>query len=149
MKKLTFDVSIRAPRAQVWTAMLERDTYERWTAPFCEGSTFEGSWDEGATIRFLTPSGDGMVAEIAEHKPGRFVAIRHLGSIEKGVEDTSSEKVRAWAPAYETYRFEDTPDGCRVTVTLDTVPEYEAFMQDTYPKALDALKGLCEQPAGA
>lgn len=29
--------------------------------------------------------------------------------IESGVEDTTSEKVRAWAPAYENYRFSDDP----------------------------------------
>lgn len=145
MKTLSFDVTILAPRAQVWSTMLDPEGYKAWTAAFCEGSYFKGSWEPGARIQFLSPSGDGMVAEIAEHRPQAFVSIRHLGMIENGVEDTTSEKVRAWTPAYENYTFTDVPGGCRVTVTLDTVPEYEQYMLDTYPKALALLKGLCER----
>ena len=111
-KTLTFEIAIRAPRARVWDIMLDPETYKAWTSAFCEGSYFVGSWDEGAKIQFLSPSGDGMTAVIAENRPHEFVSIRHLGVIEKGVEDTSSAKVRAWAPAYENYRFSD----CRTAV---------------------------------
>jgi uncharacterized protein YndB with AHSA1/START domain len=145
MKTLTFDITINAPRPLVWKHMLDAEGYKVWTAPFCEGSHYTGSWDRGARINFLTPSGDGMVAEIAENVPNEFVSIRHLGMIENGVEDTTSEKVRAWTPAYENYRFADVPGGCRVTVTLDTAADYEQYMLDTYPKALEALKALCEK----
>ena len=144
-KTLTFETAIRAPRARVWDAMLDPESYKAWTSAFCEGSYFVGSWDEGAKIQFLSPSGDGMTAVIAENRPHEFVSIRHLGVIEKGVEDTSSEKVRAWAPAYENYRFSDLPEGCRLTVTVDTVAEYEQYMRDTFPKALALLKALAEK----
>jgi hypothetical protein len=144
-KTLTFEIAIRAPRARVWDIMLDPETYKAWTSAFCEGSYFVGSWDEGAKIQFLSPSGDGMTAVIAENRPHEFVSIRHLGVIEKGVEDTSSEKVRAWAPAYENYRFSDLPDGCRLTVAVDTVAEYEQYMRDTFPKALALLKDLAEK----
>jgi hypothetical protein len=144
-KTLTFEIAIRAPRARVWDIMLDPETYKAWTSAFCEGSYFVGSWDEGAKIQFLSPSGDGMTAVIAENRPHEFVSIRHLGVIEKGVEDTSSEKVRAWAPAYENYRFSDLPDGCRLTVAVDTVAEYEQYMRDTFPKALALLKELAEK----
>ena len=144
-KTLTFETAIRAPRARVWDIMLDPETYKAWTSAFCEGSYFVGSWDEGAKIQFLSPSGDGMTAVIAENRLHEFVSIRHLGVIEKGVEDTSSEKVRAWAPAYENYRFSDLPDGCRLTVAVDTVAEYEQYMRDTFPKALAVLKDLAEK----
>ena len=144
-KTLTFEIAIRAPRARVWDTMLDPETYKAWTSAFCEGSYFVGSWDEGAKIQFLSPSGDGMTAVIAENRLHEFVSIRHLGVIEKGVEDTSSEKVRAWAPAYENYRFSDLPEGCRLTVTVDTVAEYEQYMRDTFPKALALLKELAEK----
>ena len=144
-KTLTFEIAIRAPRARVWDIMLDPVTYKAWTSAFCEGSYFVGSWDEGAKIQFLSPSGDGMTAVIAENRPHEFVSIRHLGVIEKGVEDTSSAKVRAWAPAYENYRFSDLPDGCRLTVAVDTVAEYEQYMRDTFPKALALLKDLAEK----
>ena len=147
MKTLTFETTIHAPRRQVWSTMLEPAGYRAWTAAFCEGSHFEGSWDEGARIRFLGPDGDGMTAVIASHRLHEFVSIRHLGFIEKGVEDTTSEKVRAWAPAHENFHFADVDAGCRVTVTLDTVPEYEAYMLQTYPLALARLKSICESGA--
>jgi hypothetical protein len=145
MKTLTFDVTILAPRAQVWATLQGPESYKAWTAAFAEGSYYEGSWDQGASIRFLSPAGGGMVAEIAENRPLEFVSIRHLGMIENGVVDTTSDKVKAWTPAYENYRFEDVPGGCRVTVTLDTAPDWEQYMQDTFPKALALLKGLCER----
>lgn len=144
MKTLTFELTIAASPARVWDAMLQPESYKAWTAAFCEGSHFTGSWEQGAAIHFLSPTGDGMVAEIAENRPHEYVSIRHLGVIENGTVDTTSDKVRAWAPAYENYRFAAVPGGCHLTVTLDTAPEYEQFMIDTYPKALALLKQLCE-----
>jgi hypothetical protein len=149
MKTLTFETTIHAPRAQVWTTMLAPEGYKAWTAAFCEGSHFAGSWEQGARIHFLAPSGDGMSAVIAENRLHEFVSIRHLGMIENGIEDTTSDKVRAWAPAHENYRFADVPGGCHVTVSLDTAAEWEQHMLDTYPKALALLKELCERQAAA
>lgn len=143
-KTLEFSVVIRAPREKVWHAMLFSPTYEQWTSAFMEGSRYEGGWNPGDRIRFLAPNGDGMVAEIAEHRRGEFVSIRHLGEINAGVEDTTSEKVRAWAPAHENYTFTDVDGGTQVRVDIDTAAEYEQFMRDTYPKALERLKALCE-----
>lgn len=145
MKTLRFETTVRAPRAKVWATMLDPEGYRAWTAAFAEGSHFVGSWDQGARIKFLSPSGDGMISVIAENRPHEFVSIRHLGMIENGVEDTTSDKVRAWAPAYENYSFADVPGGCTVAVTLDSAAEWEQYMQDTFPKALALLKGLCER----
>lgn len=148
-QRLRFTVDIDAPRAQVWDTMLAPDSYQAWTAAFCEGSTYNGSWELSAKIRFLGPGGDGMVAEIAERRTGEYLSIRHLGDIRAGVEDTDSDAVRAWAPAYENYRFSDRPSGgTALVVELDTVPAYLQFMQDTYPKALQRLKALCEAREG-
>lgn len=142
-----FDILIHAPRERVWNTMLHPDTYREWTAAFCEGSYFEGSWDAGATIRFLSPEGGGMVSEIAEHRPAEFVSIRHLGVIQDGVEDTSSDAIKAWAPCYENYRFTDEAGGTRLQVDSDVFGGYEAFMAETWPRALKRLKDLCETPA--
>lgn len=144
-KTLTFSVMIRAARPLVWATVLDAEGYRAWTAAFCEGSYFSGSWEPGAKICFLAPSGDGMVSEIAENRPHEYVSIRHLGEVGNGIEDTASEKVRAWAPAYENYAFADAPGGCTVTVTIDTAAEWEEFMLTTYPKALALLKDVCER----
>ncbi|RMH19078.1 MAG: SRPBCC domain-containing protein [Acidobacteria bacterium] len=148
VKRLRFETTIQAPVAAVWERMLGEETYPRWTAVFAEGSYYEGSWDEGSRIRFLTPSGDGMVAEIAENRPHERISIRHLGFVAGGVEDTGSEAVRAWAPAYEIYRFTAVPEGTRVVVDQDVTADYEDLMKETWPKALEQLKRLCEGQAG-
>jgi uncharacterized protein YndB with AHSA1/START domain len=141
-----FDILIDAPRQRVWATMLHSPTYEQWTGAFCEGSRFEGSWDEGQTIRFLDPQGNGMVAVIAEHRPAQFVSIRHLGMIHDGLEDTTSDAVRAWAPCHENYTFADDGGATRVTVDADVFGNFEAFMAGTWPKALARLKTICDGP---
>ena len=143
-KTLTFDVAIAAPRHRVWETMLGADTYREWTAPFCEGTYYEGSWDAGSKIHFLAPNGDGMVAEIAENRQHEFVSIRHLGEVKGGVEDTTSAAVQTWAPAHENFSFADSSEGTTVTVELEILPDFEAYMRATYPKALEVLKKLCE-----
>ena len=144
IKRIQFSATIEAPVEVVWETMFSPETYPRWTKVFTEGSYFEGSWSEGSRIRFLVPSGDGMVAEIAESRPHEFMSIRHLGFVASGVEDTESEAVRAWAPAYENYTFTSIPEGTRVTVDQDVTAEFEQSMQGVWPKALALLKELCE-----
>ena len=148
-KTLSFAVSIRCPRSVVWQAMLGAEDYKVWTAPFCEGSYFSGTWAKGQKIQFLSPGGDGMVAVIAEYRPHEHVTIQHLGEIRGGVEDTTGPAVREWAPAYENYSFADENGVTVVTVSLDTLPAWEAYMTETYPKALAVLKELCESRAKA
>jgi uncharacterized protein YndB with AHSA1/START domain len=150
MKKIRFDTTIAAPREVVWDVMLGADTYREWTAPFAEGSYFEGSWDEGAAIRFLGPGGgEGMVAVIAKNRRHEFVSIEHRGFIKDGVEDTTSEAVRAWAPAFENYTLRSEGTGTRLEVEMDVLPDFEEYMAKTWPQALSALKALSETRAKA
>jgi len=141
------EILIHAPREHVWRTMLHSPTYEQWTTVFSEGSRYEGSWDPGQPIHFLGPNGDGMVAVIAEHRPAEFVSIRHIGMIENGVEDTTSEAVRAWTPCFENYTFSDEAGGTRVRVDVDVFGTYEDWMAQTWPTALLVLKTVCETPA--
>jgi hypothetical protein len=141
---LAFSVSIQSPRSLVWDTMLSPEGYRVWTAAFTEGSYFSGSWEEGQKIQFLAPSGEGMIAVIAENRPCEFISIKHLGEVSAGVEDTTSPKVRAWAPAYETYSFSEAGGSTVLKVTLETLPEHEAYMKEAFPKALACLKNLCE-----
>ncbi len=148
VKQIQFSTIIKAPVAAVWEMMLGAESFRRWTEVFTEGgSQYEGSWSQGSRIRFLDPSGDGMVSEIAENRPNEFISIRHLGFIVNGIEDTESESVRAWAPAFENYTFSSVADGTRLVIDQDVTEEFEQFMKDTWPKALEVLKELCEGEA--
>ena len=148
-KRLQFSTDIAAPVSTVFQTMLDPQSYREWTTPFCEGSYYEGVWRQGEKIRFLAPSGDGMVSEIAEHRPNAFTSIRHLGMISQGVEDTQSDAVRAWAPAYENYSFTATPTGTRLVVDQDVTENFEAYIVEAWPKALQRLKALCESSSTA
>jgi len=144
MKRLQFAATIAAKREAVWKAMLAPDTFRQWTAEFAEGSYFEGSWDQGERIRFLTPSGEGMSSVIAESRPPEFMSIKHVGFIKDGIEDTGSEAVRSWAPAFENYTLSDAGSSTSVRVDIDVTPDYEEYMEKTWPKALARLKAICE-----
>lgn len=143
-KHLRYSTTIAAPVATVWRLMTSHGSYERWTAPFAEGSTFDGAWDQGAKIRFLAPSGDGMVSEIAENRKHAYLSIRHLGFLANGVEDTTSDAVRAWAPAYENYTFTAVPEGTRLDIDMDVSEEWEEHMDAAWPQALAVLKEMSE-----
>lgn len=149
LTRLQFTVTIAAPPAVVWHHITSLDSYQHWTSAFAEGSTFQGSWDTGATIRFLSPSGDGMVAEIAESRKDEFISIRHLGFIANGVEDTTSDAVTAWAPACENYTLRPVAEGTQMIVDQDVAPEWEEHMNQAWPKALGLLKELCESKGAA
>lgn len=145
MHPLQFTIEIAAPPERVWAVMLAPASYEQWTAAFAEGSRYEGSWDEGATIRFVAPSGDGMLARIAENRPHRFLSIEHLAMIRDGTVDRDSDEARAWTPAFENYTFEPILGGTRLVIDIDTPDDYAAFMQETWPQALDRLKIIVER----
>ena len=143
--RIQFKVAINASREKVWQVMLGEQSFPRWTSPFIEGSHFEGSWKQGSRIKFLSPSGDGMISEIAENRPHEFVSIRHIGIIVKGVEDTESEAAQAMTPAYENYSFAALGQGTELTIEQDVTPDFEQSMKDAWPKALEMLKQMCER----
>lgn len=148
-KWIHFTADIAAPVATVYDTTIGLESYKQWTSAFSEGSYYEGSWDTGQPIRFLGPEGGGMVAEIAENRRNAFISIRHLGFIANGVDDTTSEAVRAWVPAYENYTYEATPQGTRLTIDQEVTAEFEAYMADAWPKALAKLKAIAQAAAAA
>ena len=148
MKPLHFTITIGANGNTVWDTMLTPDTYRVWTSVLMEGSYFEGSWEKGKRIRFLTPDGNGMTAVIAENRPYEFLSIKHLGYVKDGEEDTDSEMVQSWAPSFENYSFKEMGSFTGLEVSVEVPPEFEAYMADVWPKALEKLKIICEAAAG-
>lgn len=147
---IQFAATINAPVPTVWRFMIGSESYKRWASAFAEGCYFDGSWEQGAKIKFLSPpSGDGMVSEIAQNRMHEFISIRHLGFISNGVEDTTSESVRAWAPAYENYTFISVPEGTKLVIELAVSSEWEQYMNEAWPKALALLKQLSEAESAA
>lgn len=152
MKKLQFIISINAPVYKVYDSMLglkSKSTYEQWTSLFNPTSTYEGSWDKGNKILFIgvDEKGEkgGMVSRIAENIPNKFVSVQHYGLFKAGNEITEGPEVEKWANGFENYTFEEKNGITTVTVELDTNEDFLDYMKNTYPKALNKLKELCEQ----
>ena len=152
MKKLQFKVNINAPVTTVYNSMLginSKSTYEQWTSLFNPTSTYEGSWDKGNKILFVgideKEEKGGMVSRIAENILNRFVSIQHYGLLQADKEITEGPEVEKWANGFENYTFEENNGTTTVTVDLDTTEDFLGYMNDTYPKALDKLKELCEK----
>ena len=148
MQKLHFSTSINAPAKKVWQTMLDDATYRKWTTVFSPGSYFEGSWEKGSRIKFIGPDQQGnlggITSMIAENRPYEFVSIKHLGVIENGVEDTSSEKVAGWAGAMENYTFKEANGVTEVQIDIDVDDPFVDEFKQMWPKALESLKKLAE-----
>lgn len=144
MKKLEFKTVINASPEKIWEVLLGKDTYPIWTAVFAEGSNVKTDWKKGSKAIFLDGKGNGMVSEIAENIPGKFLSIRHLGDVINGKEDLESEKVKEWAGAYENYTLTEVDGQTEWSISLDIVEDYEDYMMDTWPQALKKVKELAE-----
>ncbi len=151
MKKLQFKVNINAPVAKVYELMLginNKSTYELWTSLFNPTSSFEGSWDKGSKILFIGEDENGekggMVSKIVENIPNQFVSIQHYGLVQADKEITEGPEVEKWANGFENYTFEQGNENTTVIVDLDTTEEFIDYMNESYPKALDKLKEICE-----
>ena len=145
-----FEIVIKTPVQKVWNTMLGLETYKEWTSVFEPTSYYEGSWDKGSKIKFLGSGGSGMVSEIAENIPYEFVSIKHLGEMKNGVEDTTSEAVKKWLPAFENYTFTDkgTETLLAIDMEMESSPESQAMkemFEGMWPKALLKLKEICER----
>jgi len=152
MKKLQFQVSINAPVTKIFDFMLginNKSTYEQWTSLFNPTSTYEGSWDKGNKMLFIgvDEKGEkgGMVSRIVENIPNRFVSIQHYGLVKADKEITEGPEVEKWANGFENYTFEENDGITKVTVDLDTTDDFVDYMEQTYPKALDKLREICEK----
>lgn len=150
MKTLHFSTMIAAPKEKVWHAMLDDAPYREWTSAFNPGSYYRGDWSKGSKILFLGPdpqtgSEGGIVSRIAENRPYEFVSIQHLGLVRDGVEDTTSEAARRWAPAYENYSFHEQDGATEVRVDLDVLDDHAAMFEAMWPPALARLKELAER----
>jgi uncharacterized protein YndB with AHSA1/START domain len=149
MQKKHYDVQIQAPPEKVWDAVVGEQEFREWTKPFSPTSRFEGGWSKGEKIRFLATNEkgetEGMIAEIAESEKPSYLSIRHMGYVQHGVEDTTSEAVKAWAPAYENYTLTRTADGTKFEVDVDVEEKYASMFEEMWPKALAALKYVAER----
>jgi hypothetical protein len=149
MQKLKFSIEINATKEKVWNTMLEDKTYRIWTEAFSKGSHFIGDWSKGSKILFLGPNENGemggMVSRIKENKLYKYISIEHLGVVENGKEDTTSDAVKQWAGSLENYTFKNKDGKTELLVDMDINDEYKEMFEGMWPAALKKLKELAEK----
>ncbi len=147
-KKLHFEIAIDAPVRKVFRTMLDEKTFSEWTSEFSPTSHYKGSWDKGSKILFLCTNQDGnkegMVSRIKENIPDRFISIEHLGIVQGDSEVTSGHEIEGWAGALENYTFTEQDGKTLVAVDMDSNSGFISYFEQTWPKALNKLKALCE-----
>lgn len=159
MEKLHFETFIKATPEKVWNTMLEDRNYRAWTSAFNpHGSWFEGDWSLGSSMKFLGPNPSkpeeigGMVSRITDNQLHKFLSIEHLGEIQNGVEDTTSDRAKMWAGAHENYTFTEENGGTRIAVDLEMgssdsqeVKDMVDMFKGMWPNALEKLKEIAEK----
>jgi uncharacterized protein YndB with AHSA1/START domain len=143
-----FSVLIQAPVEKVFSIMLEKETYQQWTAEFNPTSTYEGSWQKGAKMLFVGTNKngekEGMVSRIREHVLNQFISIEHLGFVRGNEELTTGKEVEGWAGSLENYTFTNENGKTNLEVDLDSNEEFKSYFEEAWPRALQKLKTLCE-----
>ncbi len=129
--------------------MLDKPTYEERTETFSPGSTYEGSWEQDSSMKFFSSAGaagEGMISEIAENRPNKFLSIRHLWMIMLNKETWQLETTMYPEQGYENYTFSEENGVTTVAVLMSWLPdEYVPMMNEMRPKALVSLKEICER----
>lgn len=145
MEKLRFETRINAPKEKVWEALWQPFHYATWTSAFAEGSTVKtDNWKEGSKVLFHDGSGQGMLSKVAANRPNEYMSFMHLGMVKDGVEDTSSDEVKAWAGATENYTLTGKNGSSTLLIETDIADEYKEMMEKMWPRAIEKLKGLAE-----
>jgi hypothetical protein len=152
MIKLQFKKEINAPAQKVYETMLgliDKNTYQQWTAIFNPTSTYEGNWSKDSKIYFVGVDENGkkggMVSKIVAHDVAQFVSIQHYGFLDGETEITTGEQVEKWTGGHENYTYCESNGTTLVTVDLDTIDDYLEYFNNTYPAALNKLKEVIEQ----
>lgn len=140
MKILKFNLKIQAWAAKVWEILWNDETYRKWTSAFHEGSHAVSDWQEGSKILFLGPDGkNGMYGMIEKKIINKCMVFKHLGEIKNGIEAKSD-----WGEARERYDLKEENGITELTVSLDSVDEFQEYFSAVFPKSLDIVTQLSE-----
>jgi uncharacterized protein YndB with AHSA1/START domain len=149
LERLHYEVIINANPEHVYTTMIDPIHYSEWTGEFNPTSHFKGSWDKGSKILFIGDSQEGgtggMVSNIKENIPGRFLSIEHVGIIQNDEEIFTGPEIESWKGALEDYTFVEMDGKTRLSVDVDTHYKFKTYFNETWPKALTKLKLMCER----
>ena len=148
MKKLNYEIKIDAPRENVWNTMMDKDVYNDWAKAFSPDSTYEGEWKEGGEMIFYDPNNLGGTKVIFdEFRPTEKTIARHIAMVGPDMKEVEeyNDTMKKWIGTIEEYTFVDNGDDTTtLSVEMNTDEAFQQMFDDSWPKALELLKGVCE-----
>ena len=145
MYTLKYSVNIHAPREIVWHAMTAPDSYRQWTAVFSPNSQFRGKWQTGERIKFFSPNKGGTVALLEDVIINQKILAKHIAVLDEDLKEvTKGEMAKNWVGTREDYFLEDLNGGTLLKIEIQTHADWVQMFEDSWPKALKALKDLAE-----
>ena len=145
MKNLEYKIHINAPKQKGWETMMQPETYNKWVAASWPGSSYEGKWNEGEKIKFVSTNGSGTLALIEVFKPYDYISAKHIAVLlEGGKEDYDSDVAKGWIGTMESYTFNEHNGETDLKVEMIINPDWQKMFDDGWPNALKKLKEICE-----
>lgn len=141
LRKKTYSASIEASAEKIWDVLFNPETYSRWTAPFGEGSSYEGKLQTGERIRFFSNDESGMWAKISYCDKPNLIIFQHLGVLKDG-EELPVNPDDDWTGAFESYTLKQKDKVTYLQVEVETTPEMAGYFDEHFPIALEKVKEL-------
>ena len=146
MKNLEYKIHINAAKQKVWETMIQPDTYKEWTNASWPGSYYEGKWEQGEKIKFISNDDSGTLVIIEELNPYDYISAKHIAILLKGgKEDYDSDAAKGWIGTFESYIFNEHNGATDLTAGIVTNLQWQKMFDDDFPNALKKLKEICER----
>lgn len=145
METLKYQTEINASAARVWDVLWNENTYSKWTHFFSPDSQMTTDWEVGGKTYFTDSSKkNGMVSTIERIEEPKYLVFKHLGEIADGVEDVTSDKVKAWNGSLEAYYLEENNGKTTLKVEVDSHEDFKDMFDKGFKKGFEVIKELSE-----
>ncbi|MDA9129043.1 hypothetical protein N9J72_01030 [Candidatus Gracilibacteria bacterium] len=144
MKTLSYSVEVEAPVESLWKCIVDQEKYKIWIKAFSENSYMKGKWGLGETVYFLDDNMGGTKAEITQFEEFKLIEATHTAMVTKeGTEETTGDMTEKWIGTKESYIFETTDTGSKMTLKVTTHEDFVEMFESASPKAMENIRSLC------
>ena len=142
MKRMTFTVTINAPKETVWNTLWDDATFRDWAGMIDEGTYMKGVLKEGSEVQFISSlNGYGVTSLVEKLSPNEFVSFRQMNDT---IEYGEHEREKEWTGGIESYSLVEEDGITTLTNETDVPPGLEEIFETRLPKALKRIKKLAE-----
>lgn len=146
MEKLKYEITVHADPERVWETLISEESFATWSEPFSPDSQFIGKWGKGNKIKFIAHGKGGTVAEIRKFEPYKLIDAVHVATIDKdGNEEATGPMTEHWIGTRETYHLDKIKDETKLTVEMETHPDFKPMFENSWPEALKKVRELAEK----